>query len=360
MGIYIFNVCYPFIIFVIGTLLGLRNRKLSSFLLLCVAIYLFVFLALFNYQTFPDIDTYNEYYSFLSQNTIEDLYYYKGTLMEYGYLLFNKILTFINSDPRTLYITRGIIFSICITTVIKKHSYNHFITVVFFFLIFGLNQSIFVVRQYLAIAIYLLSISYILNKNIKRYLIIWLIAFSIHKSLIVCLPLYWLYHNFKLKKDNVLLVSIIFILGSFLLKSIVLIAAERFGIYGDYLLNMGDDGNSVGLLLRALCIFVPFILFGGGNFDKDNYYKLFYWTSLLNVVMSIVLVGVPSGSRLYPCYNSFSMLVIPYIASCINSKRIRISLIVCLVLIFLYLYFLRISNYNYYFMWQECNEYYTY
>ena len=357
---YIFNICFPFIIYVIGTFLGLKKKKLVRFLLSCVAVYIFFFLAFFNYQTFPDIDTYNEYYSFLSHNSIDDLYYSKGTLMEFGYLLFNKVLTFISSDPRTLYIARSIIFSICITTVIKKHSCNHFVTIVFFFLLFGLNQSIFVVRQYLAIAIYLLSISSILDQNIRKYLFIWFLAFSIHKSLIVCLPLYWLYNYFKLKKDNFLLVSCIFILGSFFLKSLALFVAKRFGVYGDYLLNIGNDGNSTGLLIRALCIYLPYILFCSRNFLKDNYSKLFFWTSLLNVVMSIILIGVPAGSRLYPCYNSFSMLVIPYITSSINSKQLRITLMVFLFLVFSYLYFLRISNYNYYFMWQDCNEYYMY
>ena len=185
-------------------------------------------------------------------------------------------------------------------------------------------------------------------------------AFSIHKSLIVCLPLYWLYNYFKLKKDNFLLVSCIFILGSFFLKSLALFVAKRFGVYGDYLLNIGNDGNSTGLLIRALCIYLPYILFCSRNFLKDNYSKLFFWTSLLNVVMSIILIGVPAGSRLYPCYNSFSMLVIPYITSSINSKQLRITLMVFLFLVFSYLYFLRISNYNYYFMWQDCNEYYMY
>ena len=360
MGIYILNVIFPFIILVVGSLLGLRKKKLFSFLLSSVSIYIFVFLAFFNYQTFPDIDTYNEYYTYLSQNSIGDLYYSKGTLMEFGYLLFNKVLTFISPDPRTLYIARSIIVSVCITTVIRKHSCNYFVSVIFFFLLFGLNQSIFVVRQYLAIAIYLLSISYILDKNLRRYLFIWFIAFSIHKSLIVCLPLYWLYNYFKLKKENVVLVSCIFILGSYFIKSFVLIIAERFGIYGDYLLNIGDDGNSTGLLIRSLCIFLPYIIFCSSNYSKDSYSSLFFWTSLLNVVMSIVLIGVPAGSRLYPCYNCFSMLVIPYIASCIHLKGQRNALMALLFVIFTYLYFLRISDYNYFFMWQECNEYYIY
>ena len=359
MNIYVLNIFVPFLIFLIGNCLGLRKIEIKKFVLSSVAIYLFVFLSFFNYQTFPDIDTYNAYYSFLTENSIGELYYSSGTLMEYGYLLFNKILTFVSPNPRFLYIVRSFIFSYCIICVVKKHSCSYLVSLIFFFLLFGLNQSIFVVRQYLAISIFLLSIASILDNKVKIYFLFWLLSFSFHKSMIICLPLYWLYHYSLIKKNNVVIISCIFIIMSFFLKTAFIIVSERWGIYGDYLLNMGDNGNSAGLLIRALVIFIPFILFCRKKIYIDKYATLFFWTSLLNVVMSIVLIGVPAGSRLYSCYNSFSMLAIPYTANSIISRKLKEFYFLILLLFFSFFYFLRMSDYSYYFMWQDCNEFYV-
>lgn len=358
MSIYILNVFFPFIIYIVGAILGLKKKKLDRFLFSSVWLYIFFILALFNYQTFPDIETYNEYYSYLSKNSIVDLYYSYGTLMEYGYLLFNKLLTIINSDPRTLYIVRSIIFASGIIAFIRRHSCDYFISLVFFFLLFGLNQSIFVVRQYLALSIYLLSISSILDKNVKKYVFIWFLSFSIHKSMIICLPLYWLYHYYKIRNNNIIITSIIFILSSFLIQQISIVLAKHIGIYSSYLLNIGEDGNSAGLFLRAIVVFVPFLVFCKRKIVNDKNAKLLFWTSLMNVVMSIVLIGVPSGSRLYTNYNAFSMLTIAYVANGQASKQSKYMYLAIVFLIFVFLYFIRMSDYNYYFMWQDCNEYY--
>lgn len=358
MFIYIFNVFLPFGIYVFLKMVIHNRCLLEKVFLNCILFYLIFFLSAFKYQTFTDISTYNRHYEFLATQSIGDFYDIYGYIMEIGYIFFNKILTYINGDPRTLYIARGIVFSLCIIYTIKKHSLNYFISIVFFFLCFGVNQSIFVVRQYLGVAIFLLSIQSVLNKQLCRYILIWLVAFSFHGSLIICLPLYWFYNYWKINKNTILFTSILFMFIAFVIKYLFTVVSQSFGVYEDYLINSDELGTSSGMLVRTLLIFIPFLLFCHRYIVRDGYGKLYFWLVLLNVVMSISLIGIPSGSRLYTNYNAFSILIIPYIYSCLSIRNTRYIYISLSFVIFSFLYFLRLSEYNYYFFWQDCNEYY--
>ena len=354
---YIVNVLFPIVLYII-IFLCIRNRKFGWNLFFCVIfVYLVVFLSFFNYQTFPDVRTYNRHYEFLVTNSISDFYYFHGYILEIGYVFFIKLLALLSPDPRTLYIARGIIFSACILYVIRKYSKNYLLSILIFFICFGVNQSIFVVRQYLALAIFLLSISAILNKQPYKYLLIWFVAFSIHGSMIVFLPLYWIYNYLNISKLLILFWTIIAISISILVQNIFVFIAEKFGVYEAYLLFNDDEGTSAGLLLRTLMIFVPLLLFCFRKIRLETYGKLFFFTGLLNVCFGIAVIGIPSGGRLVTNYNAFSMLIVPYIFSSLQIKNTRYIYVCIILLIFYILYFLRLSDYGYYFVWQECDEY---
>lgn len=355
---YVINVVFPPILYFFLCLLIRNNNIIKRIFFIFTFLYLVSFLSLFNYQTFPDVRTYNRHYEFLTTNTISDFYYYHGNVLEVGYIIFNKILTLISSDPRTLYIIRGIIFSISILWVIKKHSTNYLLSILIFFLCFGVNQSIFVVRQYIALAIFLLSIDSILHKHLLKYIFIWILSFSFHGSMIVFFPLYWLYNYIHLSKYSIWSYMLITIIGACFMHFLFRKISESMGFYEAYLLFSDDEGTSAGMLIRTLVIFVPFLLFCFRRIYSDVYGKLFFVTGLLNVAVAITVIGIPSGSRLVTNYNSFAMLSIPYVVSSLSVKNTRYIYICTILLIFYVLYFLRLSNYGYYFIWQECHEYF--
>ena len=354
---YIANVLFPIALYLI-IFVCVKSRKLGwDVYFFVLFIYLVVFLSCFNYQTFPDVRTYNRHYEFLVQNSISVFYYYHGYVLEIGYVAFNKLLTFLSSDPRVIYIARGFIFSICILYVIRKHSTNYLLSFLIFFLCFGVNQSVFVVRQYLALAIFLLSINSILHKQLIKFIVIWAIAFSIHGSLIICLPLYWIYNYLNINKSSMFFWVFIAILGACLAHFLFDFVAEKLGIYEAYLLFNDEEGTSAGMLMRTLVILIPLLLFCSSKIRLEAYGKLYFFTGLLNTCFGIAVIGIPSGSRLVTNYNAFAILIIPYVFSSLKVKNTRYIYFCSILLIFYILYFLRLSDYGYYFIWQECREY---
>lgn len=319
-----------------------------------------VFLGFFRYQTFPDVNYYSAYYDFLSTQSIVRFYEYWGTTTEPGYVLFNKLLTYISSDSRFLYIVRGVLFSYCIVYVIGKYSTNYFLSIVLFFLCFGVNQSIYVVRQYLALSIFLLSINSIKNGKLLKYLFVWAVAFSIHSSMIIFLPLYFIFNYIFISKIGIKKIVLIGFLIALGLKSLFFWVASELGFYDAYLLSDTEEGvATIGMAIRSLVLYIPFLIYCSKYVFSDGYARLFFWVGLLNVIVAISIVGIPSGSRLFTNYNAFCILMFPYIMNCIKIRGNKNFYIISIILIYMLLYFIKLPVYNYYFIWQDCNEYYS-
>lgn len=112
---------------------------------------------------------------------------------EYVFNYLCKFISIIGGDFRVfLIIYNFILFAIYYYTL-KKYSNNVALSIVVFVLVVYF-QSIFVLRQHLAIAILLLSIPFILNKKIIPFIFVFLIATNTHLSAVVWLPVYFIYN----------------------------------------------------------------------------------------------------------------------------------------------------------------------
>lgn len=168
----IINICKP------------KEKQLQLLYFLCLIICLLTGLR-WNYG--GDWDNYYNYFT-----AVKELDFI-NTSFEFGWVILSYIIkTITNSYTLFQFVIAGIFF-FCITNSIKKLSVWPLLSYLIYFAIDhgGINY----VRTSIATCVIIYSLVYAEEKNIIKYLITWLFAFSIHFSAFIALPIYWIYNN---------------------------------------------------------------------------------------------------------------------------------------------------------------------
>lgn len=334
-------------------------KKRDSIATLTVSFFVFLYLSFFNYDAVPDVEKYNTIFMLLTTKPIAELESYDPTyMMEPSWLLYNKVLAFFIGNPRIIYIVRAII-SLCILgRVLKKHSVNVYISIVVYMLFAGgVMQSIYVIRQYLAAMIFLLSIDAILEKKLKKYLLICLLAMSFHVSIIVLIPLYFIYHYFKFEKWNRYVLFFIVLVASLFSNRIIYYVMNNYGLLQAYadIVSVDEGGGGIGNAVRYAAFLFLFLSLNK-KIWVSSYGRLYLSVLFLATFFGVGIIGIPSGSRLMIVYNIFYMLIIPFIyvsIKIIPLKRIYALMVVLLIAFMQYKDLVNVNYHQFYFMWED-------
>ncbi len=337
-------------------------NKRDSVAILTVSFFVFLYLSLFNYDAVPDVEKYNTIFTLLTTKPISELESYDATfMMEPGWLIYNKTLAFLVDDPRIIYIVRAVITLCILSSVLKKYSVNVYASIVVYILFAGgVMQSIYVIRQYMAVMIFLLSIDAILEKKILKYFFICLLALSFHISIIVIIPLYFLYHYVKFEKWNRYVLFCVVLGTSLFSNRIIYYVMNNYGILQAYseIASVDEGGGGIGNAVRYASFLLLFLSLNE-KIRISDYGKLYLSILLMATFFGVGIIGIPSGSRLMIVYNMFYMLIIPFIYVSIKSvplKRIYALLIVLLIAFMQYKDFVNVNYHQFYFMWEDAKN----
>jgi hypothetical protein len=153
-------------------------------------------------------------------------------------------------------------------------------------------------RQAIAIAIFSISIFFIIKKQPVKYIISIFIGFLFHKSIIICLPLYFIFKD-DIKPRKMAMITIVFIIVLVFFQTFVNLAAgvdDRYSTYGD----QKDTHGGVIVSLFNILLFFWFLLcrytnrqiLANRNFDI---LLALYFLGVLISLLSIILKVDPSG-----------------------------------------------------------------
>ena len=167
-------VTYILFISIIMALLILNSAvKQNANIFQILAFCLIVFFVGFRFETGYDWAMYRNFFEY---NT-----FHSG--IEFGYVFLIKILRYFFNDYQSLFLFTAFITYIFIYLGIKKYTTHTGIALVLFLLIPGLFlNSLTIIRQELAIAITFYAFSLLVDKKFSKYLVLMILAFSIHYS----------------------------------------------------------------------------------------------------------------------------------------------------------------------------------
>lgn len=182
---------------------------------------IFVFIAGLRYETGVDWKAYSwSFYELpaldkaYSNNQLDQIF----ETLDVGYYLFNSIVKMLGGGIQVVFFCISLASSILLIKNLRYYS-NYVLTgllVYYTFYFFVLDLS--GIRQGLALQIFLFSLKYIGQKKFLKFLLIILIATSIHWSSLLLLPLYFFIRNDSSKKLTIALFLISAFVFTFQIK----------------------------------------------------------------------------------------------------------------------------------------------
>ncbi len=200
----------------------------------------------------------------------------------------------------------------------------------FLFMAFGYYfQSFNTVRYYLALAIALCAIPYVLRKEWGKFIFLILLGATFHKSLLVVIPLYFL-ASLTWKKWQLALVALFcttfFFLQDFYLKVVVFL----YPTYEDteYL----EGGTSYVNIARCLGVLVLALLYYRKAVKGNRRNSFYFYCNLGALVMYVCCSFLPIISRIGYYLTITHIFFIPALLSHVENKKMKKLFTVCVVI----------------------------
>lgn len=253
---------------------------LSIILLFFVGFRAYIFTDFISY-----FNIFDEAPTFFNGSISDYLFRSKYQGIESGYLLYNIILksfgfNFFGFQIISFLIDYLILYSFFIDNNVKPE-----FGFLFFFVFYGFTMQFNLFRNDKSIMLFILSIKYLKEKRITKYMLLNILGCCFHITSVFYLLLYpILIHKFKFRTYLVLILGgyIIYITGFPLLRTFLFFLSEHVGGKIGFLLR-GYLGTkeysyrsllSIGFLERTLSFFLFFFVYRKKGYDNDDYIYL--------------------------------------------------------------------------------------
>lgn len=279
-----------------------------------------------------DVYVYSEIY----ESSYEFLAVYN--LFEPGFRLYYLFLRIFSDDRQFMLFMTSLIMMSLMFYNLKKNSPIVYFSVFVLFCKFYLMSFVYL-RQGIAMGVIWLSIPFIFEKKYIKFSLIILLAFFLHKSSIIFMPMYFIAH-IKLKNINLFVIAVIaFIISLTPLSTLLLenlaesVDDSKVSIY-----ISKSGGINFFYLFEALVLIILLLKF------KAKFYETKWGTLMMNgfftyIIISVIALTNASFVRFTWYYFIFLAVFLAYIYTFIEDKKSKNAFKLIVFLYFGLLYF---------------------
>ena len=324
-------ILYITVYLISGILMTVSIKKKQKVLFIIALIIPTLFAGL-RYYVGTDYENY--YYTYIHYTNISMKEYFKAGINNPGLFLIAKITNIVKSEKVFFGLCALIIYSTFILGIKKNYEKYSLFLLIFLFLMQPFTNGFNIIRQTIAISICFINFQNIYERNLKKFLLVLLLAMSFHMTAIVTLPMYFLYNknksqSYSWKSVFVVLFSIIIFSNIQSLFPIL----NRFSFlnqYSSYFSTMATVGNNTSLLLKIMVIvFICFFKKKLEQYDRNNNFLFL----LLIISLSLELTGFFSAfiKRLSMYYYSIpSILLLSEIPRIVKNNKNKLLMFICI------------------------------
>lgn len=256
---------------------------------------------------------------------------------EYGFTLLNIIISFITTNRYIFILLITIIIYWLLYLSLRKYTYNYPLALILFMGLWFYFTFTYL-RQVLGATIVWLSIDYIIKRDLKRFFIVWLVAYSMHNSAIIFFPFYFVAAR-KYKTS-----FIITIMALALLMGITPIPDIMFNTYQSVsAIERANEYNSAGGFRIAYFIeavfFLAMLLPYYKKIETQKYVVIFNMALIFCAIL-LFFIKSENGGRLSWYYMLGVISATTYVCTKLEKKA---SLSIAMIFVCLLLY-IRIYN----------------
>ena len=330
--------------YIIIELIPIKNKK-KVFLNIS---FLELFLILLFRAPFSDMINYINMFHYIGNIPLGDL---TNIDWEYGYVLFNKIISTITLNDRWLIGIVSFITLIGQYIFIKRYSKNYLITLILFIGLNFFNYHYILFRQEMALTIVLFSIRYIEKQKLIKFVMCIIIALFFHQSALIFLLMLIAFKIPCTKKIRLYFIPIFGIV--FILRNIL----GSFLYINKYVKYEGEIQGSDGytMLFLVLVIYIAILVLEfivikkEGNISMTE--SLFYWMYAFAIIFQILATTQSLISRIVLYFNSALIILLPNVVEKIEDKKLKTLVNFILIVLIMAFSFTRepIETYKLYF-----------
>lgn len=269
---------YPYLIYYIYTLVLFileRDKKLTFRVLRFLE--LLGFFVFFGLRGYVYSDAFQYYIMFDSLPAFPDMTFEEFSLghrsIEPLFQILIKITKIFSDDYIIFQCINSIIDLFLLDKVFRRYNKYYCLGFLLFSIFYGFLIEFNLLRNFKAILLFFLSLKYIKERSIYKYLVMIILATFFHPSSLIYVPMYWVL-NIKFPKILLLCLlsigSIFPLLNIKLFSSIFELPIFQLISYGSY-----ADGDSYNIGLRSIERIAFFILFYKFYY-RDDEYRMFY------------------------------------------------------------------------------------
>jgi len=261
-----------------------------------------------------------------------------------GFSVMIKGLQLFTDSPQILFFVSALITNILVMMFIKKNTDLYDLGFFLFITLYFYYSSLNIMRQWIAISIFLFSLKYAFDKKFIKYILLVLIASTFHASALLMLPIYFTF-RFKAKFTNIFVLFIISFLIAFNFNTIVIklanffpfLNAERYLSYFDSsFATSGGGGWAYSIILIATFILM---LFCKNKYELNIKYGDKHF--ILLIFATVFSFFAPSSmifSRLQLFLMPIAIICIPNLVKIQKPKERVLITVIIILLGVLYMY----------------------
>ncbi len=351
MNIYVINI---FITFVWGLLLLVfkpTDRKKKTFIFLAALQWILIS-GLRHVSVGDDTmtykDSYNRAINYSWRSVVPKMFvkvYVEGEGKDPGYIVFEKTTQFFTKNYQWFLIIVAVLFFVCLAFWLYKNSKLPCFSFILFSALFYSFFAITGIRQTIATAlVVLIGTELIKKRKFIPFLLICLIAFTIHKSSIVFLLFYFISQKeITVKYSVAMLLSfpILYIFRNQYVEALRFISGYEY----DALENTG----AYGFTFFYLAVTVASLFFIKYIKRNTPYYKIYYNALFMGLIFLPAVFVNPALMRVVQYFSIYLMLLIPEMICAIEKKY---RSVVYAAVVGMLMLVTNVYNQEYLFFWQ--------
>jgi len=230
-----------------------EKRKQKKFLIISGLAVIFVMgLRYPEYENVYDLKVYYTYYDHLISTPWNEIF--EVSRFEPGYAILNKALATLVPWAQFILIAEAVISVYCVCRFIYKNSEYPFQAMIFYITLGTMVFQLTGFRQAFAMSLCLFGVEYIKRRKVIRFVLIVLLAISIHKSAMVFLPFYFIANRKPTLINNIASIFLIFVTVNL---------ADQITTFGNKMLDTnysGYRGNPLGGLIPIIIYVITIVL----------------------------------------------------------------------------------------------------
>ena len=266
----------------------------------------------------------------------------ESSILEPFFVIYTSIIKTLTDNWNVFIFLSTLIDLLIISLVFKRYSSNYSLSLLLFFTL-NIGLEFDLMRNMKAILLILLSLQYIKQRNLLKFLLIIVAAFMFHRSALMFIPLYFM-GNMELKEKKLsiflIIINIFYFIDFSFFNELMEPISESFGgavaskyyWYSKSEIYASERGFTLGYFYKNIS-FILLIIYSNKIYSYFPYGKIMINAMIIYMTVSFVfndiMVFVDRTEMLY----SFSFwFVWPYILSSISEHRYKILALTIMIL----------------------------